>query len=128
MHLEKKRFATHLGKSLREARERAVLTQEEVADRVGLATEVLGRLERGSMLPSVPTLRELCRVLRVDPNTLLGLDMEMDEPLSALDDFPELPWLVGALRRMGVAQLGVVSGTTSAVLRYTESPFDESFE
>jgi transcriptional regulator with XRE-family HTH domain len=52
---------------------RVALTQEEVARRIGLVTEVYGRLERGLMLPSVPTLLRLCLALGVDPNTLLGL-------------------------------------------------------
>jgi transcriptional regulator with XRE-family HTH domain len=49
------------------------LTQEDVAERVGIATEVYGRIERGRMLPSVPTLRRVCLILRTDPGVLLGL-------------------------------------------------------
>jgi transcriptional regulator with XRE-family HTH domain len=65
-------LARHLGARAREARLRAGLSQAEVAERADLVTEVYGRLERGKMLPSVPSLLRVCRALGVDANTLLG--------------------------------------------------------
>jgi transcriptional regulator with XRE-family HTH domain len=67
-----KRLATGLGESARAARLRLGLTQEEVAERLGMAPEVYGRLERGNMLPSVPTLRVLCLLLGMSANVALG--------------------------------------------------------
>lgn len=66
-------LARHVGARAKEARKRAALTQEDVAERVGLATEVYARLERGGMLPSVRTLRKLCRALGMDSNAVLAL-------------------------------------------------------
>jgi transcriptional regulator with XRE-family HTH domain len=66
-------LAATIGTAARAARVGASLTQEDVAERVGLATEVYGRLERGGMLPSVPTLKKLCEVLRIPSDVLLGL-------------------------------------------------------
>ncbi|HEY0092769.1 MAG TPA: helix-turn-helix transcriptional regulator, partial [Archangium sp.] len=43
-------LAATIGTAARAARVQANLTQEDVAERVGLATEVYGRLERGGML------------------------------------------------------------------------------
>ena len=68
-----KKMTVHLGEVLREARLKAELTQADVADRVGVATEVYGRMERGDLTPSVPSLRRLCVVLRVDANAVLNL-------------------------------------------------------
>ena len=67
-------LSNHLGEALREARLKAELTQADVADRVGVATEVYGRIERGNLTPSVPNLRKLCMVLRVDASAALGLE------------------------------------------------------
>lgn len=64
-------LASRIGKRAREARNRLGLTQAEVAEDVEVAEEVYGRLERGGMLPSVPTLVRLCSVLKVEPNDLL---------------------------------------------------------
>ena len=49
-------LALQLGKLARAAREKAGLTQQETAERVGVVTEVYGRMERGLLLPSLPTL------------------------------------------------------------------------
>jgi transcriptional regulator with XRE-family HTH domain len=66
-------LARHLGATARRARLRADMSQEDVAELVNLATEVYGRLERGKMLPSVPTMVRLCRALMVDANEMLGI-------------------------------------------------------
>lgn len=49
------------GDLLREARLRAGLTQAELGRRVGNPQSVIGRWERGEVLPSLETLRELIR-------------------------------------------------------------------
>lgn len=65
-------LAKQIGKRAREARDALQLTQAEVAERVGIATEVYGRLERGKMMPSVGTLVHLVRVLGVTADQLLS--------------------------------------------------------
>jgi transcriptional regulator with XRE-family HTH domain len=62
----------HLGEATRAARLHKGLTQAEAAKTARLAPAVYARIERSEMLPSVPTLQRLCRVLGVDANTLLG--------------------------------------------------------
>lgn len=62
----------YLGKAARLARRSKGLSQDQVAKAAHLATAVYGRIERGEMMPSVPTLQRLCHVLEVDANTLLG--------------------------------------------------------
>ena len=49
------------GDLLREARLRAGLSQAELALRAGKARSAIGRWERGEVLPSFETLRELVR-------------------------------------------------------------------
>jgi transcriptional regulator with XRE-family HTH domain len=73
-------LARHLGATARQARLLADMSQEDVAELVDLATEVYGRLERGKMLPSVPTLVRLCRALTVDANSLLGIISSAEPP------------------------------------------------
>ena len=129
---DKKKLMTHLAAVVREARKKTELTQADVADRVGLVTEVFGRLERGHLLPSVPTFRRLCRVLRLDANVVLGLDAEkaplLEVPEPEADDPPELRRLVRTLRRMDAAQLAVVSSTANALMRHTAQQPDDQAE
>ncbi|WP_047855665.1 helix-turn-helix domain-containing protein [Archangium gephyra] len=128
---EKKKLMAHLAAVVRDARKRAELTQADVAERVGVVTEVFGRLERGYLLPSVPTLRKLCRALGVDANAILGLDAEkaplLKAPEREADDPPELRRLVRTLRRMDSAQLAVMSSTANALMRHTaQQPDDQT--
>ncbi|WP_216623551.1 helix-turn-helix transcriptional regulator, partial [Corallococcus exercitus] len=68
-----RKLAVSVGAAARAARLRAGLTQADVADRVGIASEVYGRLERGKMMPSVPTLFRLCLALQLSADASLGL-------------------------------------------------------
>jgi transcriptional regulator with XRE-family HTH domain len=115
------KLAANVGEIAREARQRAGLTQADVAERVGLATEVYGRLERGRMLPSVPSLRRLCIALRTPSDTFLGLNTgevatwvaESDPP--EYDESPELRRLMRTLRKLDGAQLKLINLVAAAL-------------
>lgn len=126
-------LAGHLGAVVRQARKQAELTQADVADRVGVVTEVFGRLERGQLIPSVPHLRKLCRALHLDANLILGLDAERTPVLREdvepdAEDPPELRRLVRLLRRMDAGQLAVVSVTAQAVSKHLGPQSDDPDE
>jgi DNA-binding XRE family transcriptional regulator len=120
-----KRLATTVGEGSRQARMRAGLTQADVAERIGVATEVYGRMERGKMLPSVPTLLRLCMALRSGPHELMGMaPMEgtgknspwADEVPEGIDDTPEMRRLLRSLRRLNRPQLKLMHLVASAIL------------
>jgi transcriptional regulator with XRE-family HTH domain len=113
-HLTKKKMTVLLGEVLREARLKAELTQADVAERVGVATEVYGRIERGNLTPSVPNLRKLCMVLRVDASAALGLDVReaaawLQESAALPEESPRLRRLLRTLRQLDDKQLNAVS-------------------
>ncbi len=97
----------------RTARLRAGLSQADVAESVGIVTEVYGRLERSNLLPSVPTLRQLCLTLGVSADEFLGLG-----PSKAPDwangprqlEPPHLRRLLRTLRALSPEQLRLVGG------------------
>jgi len=66
------KLAAQIGKAARRAREKLNLSQADVAERMEKSQEFYGRLERGGTLPSVETLVQLSRVLRVGADALLG--------------------------------------------------------
>jgi transcriptional regulator with XRE-family HTH domain len=72
-------LATTLGRELRSARLSRGWTQAEVAERVGVAVEVYGRLERGMAVPRASTLVRLASVLEVSTDVLLGLIVRQAE-------------------------------------------------
>jgi transcriptional regulator with XRE-family HTH domain len=118
-----RKLAANVGELARQARLRAGLTQADVAERVGLATEVYGRMERGRMLPSVPSLRRLCVVLRIPSDVLLGINSDevaswvMETSPPEYDESPELRRLLRTLRKLDVSQLKLISLVAAALRR-----------
>jgi len=115
------RLARHLGARAREARSQAGLSQAVVAERANLVTEVYGRLERGKMLPSVPSLLRVCHALGVDANTLLGFASTAPPPWLATApgveaEPPRLRSLVRAGRRLKPSQLRLLLLMANALL------------
>ncbi|NMO16376.1 helix-turn-helix domain-containing protein [Pyxidicoccus fallax] len=119
-------LASMLGAASRAARVRMGLTQADVAERIGMASEVYGRLERGHMLPSVQNLRRLCVVLNVPPHELLGLGENLAAPPPAKDkapgpvkvredDTPEMRRLMRNLRKLSPVQLKLMNLVASAM-------------
>ena len=90
---EKLRHA--LGDAARAARLRLGLTQAEVAKKVRLKSGVYGRVERGAMVPSVPTLRRICETLGLSSDTLLSIGAQAPKatapgPPPGANEHPEL--------------------------------------
>jgi transcriptional regulator with XRE-family HTH domain len=116
------KLALALGAAAREARIRAGLTQAEAAAKVGLAPGVYGRVERGGMMPSVPTLKRLSIALRIPTDTLLSLShSEVTAWVDSLppreEHSPELQRLFRSLRTLSPAQLKVLNVIASALAR-----------
>jgi transcriptional regulator with XRE-family HTH domain len=80
-----------LGRLARVARDRKGLTQLEVAELLGISSNLYGSIERGMMMPALMTLRRLAVALDLSADQLLGLSPQ--EELS-----PELRQLVDRLR------------------------------
>jgi transcriptional regulator with XRE-family HTH domain len=125
-HKKRTPLSLHMGAVAREARKKAGLTQEEVAGRIGLVTEVYGRFERGDMLPSVPTLVRLCHVLHLDANEVLGLSSKqtltwIEQSLPESEEPPGVRRLVRTLRQLSPRQLWALSIMASTLLRGEET-------
>ena len=54
------------GKRLRQIRRYKDLTQEQLAERVGVSVEFIGYIERGQSAPSFETLEKIAEVLEVE--------------------------------------------------------------
>jgi DNA-binding XRE family transcriptional regulator len=115
---QEQRIRSTLGSAARMARLRSGLTQADVAETIGTVTEVYGRMERGKLLPSVPTLFRLCMALHSGPHELLGFapvgrpgakapGVDLKVPRS-LGDSPEIRRLVRRLGRLERSQLRLV--------------------
>ena len=100
--LQPEQLQQSLGEVARAARERLGLTQAQVARQAGIAANVYGRIERGGMMPAVPTLRKLARILGISADALLALSpadvaASVDAPAPEGNLSPELMQLVSML-------------------------------
>ena len=110
----KMKLSKALGEAAREGRQQSGLTQADVAERIGVATEVYGRLERGLLMPSVPTLRKLCLVLHLPADKLLALGTARPPvweapPSRPEEEEPQLRRLIRHLRKLTPSQLRALS-------------------
>ena len=62
------------GKKILSIRQNTNLTQEELALRMGVTPQAISKWERGQGLPDISILSNLCRVLNVSSDLLLGLE------------------------------------------------------
>jgi transcriptional regulator with XRE-family HTH domain len=62
----------YIGDRLKTLRVRRALTQLELADRAGVSSNTLNRIELNKAEPHMSTLRKLAKALDVDPSELVG--------------------------------------------------------
>ncbi len=61
----------YIGDRLRDLRKRALLTQEQLAERSGVAISTVIRIERNQVEPQGRTIRKLAEALGVEPQELV---------------------------------------------------------
>lgn len=61
----------HIAKRIRDRRMDLRLTQKELADKSGLSTNYISRIERSDVSPSVDTLEKLTKALKIKSSELL---------------------------------------------------------
>lgn len=66
-----------VGEKIRQAREAKGLSQEFVAEQLGISQAAYSNMERGETQPKLPRLQQLAELLAVDVNELLKADSAM---------------------------------------------------
>jgi len=59
-----------LGEKIKNAREKAKLTQEEVAKKAGLRGNYFAKIERGEINPTFKTLHSIKKALNIEANDI----------------------------------------------------------
>ena len=68
-----------LGNRIREYRKERGFSQEILAEKSGVSTNTISRIEGGQMAMSVGILQKIVKALGGDANTLLGVSTEVNE-------------------------------------------------
>ncbi len=70
--------------TLKTARDRMKLTQEEAAKLIGISTDTLGNYERGKSYPDIPVLRKIESVYGVPYEQLIFLPLDYDKTVNLI--------------------------------------------
>lgn len=76
------------GDKLREARLQKGLTQEQLAQQIGVAKSTLTGYEKGNREPDVFKIKRILEILEVDSDYLLGVSREPEQK-EAIENEPE---------------------------------------
>lgn len=60
------------GRKLKKARLKAILTQKELAEKLGVHVNYYARIERGEENPSLDTLKKLTKILKIKSSDILS--------------------------------------------------------
>ncbi len=72
MEILKKQFAKQLGANIAKFRQQKQLTQEQLAEILGVTNEAVSRMERGVAMPSLMRLIEIANVYQCTINELFA--------------------------------------------------------
>jgi transcriptional regulator with XRE-family HTH domain len=86
---------------LRRVRQGAVMSQEELAERSGVARDTISKLETGRRGAYPSTIRKLAAGLEVQPQLLMGGVEYLDEPVEGETSEKELPEKTEGDRKVG---------------------------
>ena len=62
-----------------EKRKALNMTQEQMADRLGVTAPAVHKWEKGTSIPDVAVLPSLARLLKIDLNTLFSFEKELSD-------------------------------------------------
>lgn len=71
-----------LGSQISFYRQNQNMTQEELADRIGITPQAVSKWERGQSLPDATFLKQLCQILHCSADALLGTQQLQEDPAS----------------------------------------------
>ncbi len=101
-----------IGRRVREQRKLVGFSQARLAEKLGVSNETVSRLETGRCTPSLRTIEEIARALRVD---LVDLFRVRPEPTPHDEALDQLVWL---MRRRSVPEVHFVVDLVTRIFEH----------
>ena len=76
----------HIGQKIKDLRKKADMTQDRLADYLGVSAQAVSKWECGIATPDLSLIAPLCRVLGVTADELLGIEAEDGEEIRSMID------------------------------------------
>ena len=105
-----------LGQNLQTARKAKGLSQETLAEQIGVSRQALGKWEKDTALPGLDNLQAAAQVLGVSVDTLLGTEAASPAPAVTLDAMRDLLAARDAERRKHRRLWGLLGAAAAVVV------------
>nr|WP_325194481.1 helix-turn-helix transcriptional regulator [uncultured Oscillibacter sp.] len=69
------------GQAIQRIRKERGMTQEDLADKSGITSNTVSRIERGLLIPALPTLIDICNALGTGADSILAAYITADTPI-----------------------------------------------
>lgn len=69
------------GQVIQRIRKERGMTQEQLAEKAGISSNSISRIERGQLVPALPTLIEICNALVIGSDAVLAAYILADTPI-----------------------------------------------
>ena len=69
------------GQAIQRIRKECGMTQEDLADKSGITSNTVSRIERGLLIPALPTLIDICNALGTGADSILAAYITADTPI-----------------------------------------------
>ncbi len=69
------------GQAIQRIRKERGMTQEQLAEITGVASNSISRIERGLLMPALPTLIDICNALGTGADSILSAYVSVDTPI-----------------------------------------------
>ena len=69
------------GQAIQRIRKERGMTQEDLADKSGITSNTVSRIERGLLIPALPTLIDICNTLETGADSILAAYITADTPI-----------------------------------------------
>lgn len=69
------------GQVIQRIRKDRGMTQEQLAEKVGIDPNSISRIERGRLIPALPTLIDICNALEIGADMVLAFYIAVDTPI-----------------------------------------------
>ncbi len=69
------------GQAIQRIRKELGMTQEQLAEITNVASNSISRIERGLLMPALPTLIEICNALGIGADSILSAYITQDTPI-----------------------------------------------
>lgn len=69
------------GQVIQRIRKERGMTQEQLGEKVGVDPNSISRIERGRLIPALPTLIDICNALGIGADTVLAAYVAADTPI-----------------------------------------------